>query len=142
MTQALMDYITARHDAIAAALRILTAEHQLSDEHASVLDLTAAEREMDRAATRLAEAADALPLDRKPAGWKDPPAVAGVLGVARTRFVKAALRVLAAEYADESADADAGAEYADGQLALAARNLAADAEAARTAKAETAGRLL
>jgi len=68
--------------------------------------------------------------------------VAGVLAVARTRFVKAALRVLAAEYADESADADAGAEYADGQLALAARNLAADVEAQRTAKAETAGRLL
>jgi hypothetical protein len=142
MSQALMDWVTARHDAILAVLEMLTAEHQLSDEHSSALAVTYAEREMDRAAARLADAADALPLDRKPSGWNDPPAVAGVISAARTRFVKAALRVLAAEYADESADADAGAEYADEQLCLAARNLAADAEVARTAKAETAGRLL
>jgi len=142
MTQALMDWVSARHDAILAVLETLTAEHHLSDEHSSALAVTAAERGMDYAARRLAQAMDGLPLDRKPAGWGDPPAVAGVLKVARTRFVKAAIRVLAAEYADETADADAGAEYADGQMALAARNLAADVEAQRTAKAETAGRLL
>ena len=142
MTRALMDYTSARHTAILAVLETLTAEHRLSDEHASALAVTAAERGMDFTARRLAQAMDGLPLDRKPAGWGDPPAVAGVLKVARTRFVKAAIRVLAAEYADETADADAGAEYADGQMALAARNLAADVEAQRTAKAETAGRLL
>ena len=138
-----MTYTSARHAAILAVLETLTAEHRLSDEHSSVLAVTYAEREMDATAAKLAEAMDELPLDRKPAGWGDPPAVAGVLAVARTRFVKAALRVLAAEYADETADADAGAEYADGQMALAARNLAADVEAQqRTARAGTAGRLL
>jgi len=137
-----MDYVTARHDAIAAVLKVLTAGHQLSDERFSVLELTGAEDKMDVAAAKLAEATEALPTDRKPVGWGDPPAVAGVLMVARTRFVKATLRLLYAECADESADAAASAEYADEQLCLAARNLAADADANRSAKAEAGGRLL
>jgi len=139
MSQALMDWVTARHDAIVAVLEMLTAEHQLSDENFSVLELTGAEREVDDAARKLSEAVDALPTDRKPVGWSEPPAVAGVLMVARTRFVKAVLRLLDAECADESADADASAEYADDQLALAARNLAADVDAHRAAKALGAG---
>ncbi|HEV2450749.1 MAG TPA: hypothetical protein VGS62_02340 [Streptosporangiaceae bacterium] len=127
MSQALMDYVTARNDAIRAVLRMLAAEHELSDEASSVLDVTDAEREVDAAAARLAETTDALDRDRRPVGWNEPPAAAGVIRVARVRFAKAALRCLTAEYADESADADASAEYADEQLCLAARNLAADA---------------
>jgi hypothetical protein len=133
MTQALMDYVTARHDTIVAVLEMLTAEHRLSDEDSSVLALTGAECEVDAAAARLAAAADALPHDRRPVGWSEPPAVAGVIHVARTWLVKAALRCLSAQYADESACADAEAEYAEDRLCLAARNLAADAEA-RTAR--------
>ncbi len=45
--------------------------------------------------------------------------------------MKAAVRCISAQYADESADADAEDEYAGEQLALAARNLAADVAAAR-----------
>ncbi len=131
MSQQLADYITAQHDAIVAVLEMLTAEWQLSDEHSSVLDLAGAEREIDVAAGRLAGAADALPRDRKPAGWGDSPAVAGVLAVARRRFVKAALRCISAQFADESASADAEDEYAGELLALAARNLAADVAAER-----------
>lgn len=131
MSQQLMDYITARHDAIVAVLELLTAEWQLSDESSSVLDLTGSEYEADEVAGRLAEAADALPHDRKPAGWGEPPAVAGDLKTARHRFVKAALRCISAQYADESASAGAEDEYAGEQLALAARNLAADVAAAR-----------
>ena len=134
MSQQLMDFITARRDAIVAVLEMLTAEHQLSDELSSVIDVTDAECEVDAVAAKLAEAADALPLDRKPVGWSEPPAAAGVIRVARLRFVKAVLRCLSAEYADESASADSQAEYADDQLALAARNLAADAQAREAGK--------
>ena len=129
MSQQLMDYVCARNDAVLAVLEMLTAEHQLSDEHSSVLDVTDAECEVDEVAARLAEATDALSRDRRPACWSDPPAVSGVIRVTRVRFVRAALRCLSAEYADESADADAQSEYADDQLCLAARNLAADAAA-------------
>jgi hypothetical protein len=133
MSQQLMDYVAARHAAIVAVLGHLTAEHQLSDEHSSVIDVTDAESEADAAAARLRDAVDALPHDRKPVGWGDPAAVSGVIRVARVRFVKAGLRCLSAEYASESADAANEAEYADEQLALAARNLAADADARREA---------
>jgi hypothetical protein len=139
MSQALADYVTARHDAIMSVLGMLTAEHQLSDEASSAIAVTDAEAGMEHAARRLADATEALPLDRKPVGWHEPPAVAGVLKVARRRFVKAALRCISAEYADLTADAASEAEYADEQLALAARNLAADADAHRAAeKGETA----
>lgn len=139
-----MEYVAARHEAILAILGLLTAEHRLSDADSSVIDVTDAEREADAAATRLADATGALPsgVGRKPTGWDELPAVAGVIRSARIRFVRAGLRCLSAEYADESADADSEAEYADEQLCLAARNLAADAEARRAAKAEDAGRLL
>lgn len=142
MSQALMDYVTAEHDAILAILKMLTAEHQLSDAHSSVLDVTDAEAEADAAARALSEAVAALARDRQPVGWGETPAVAGVIRAARIRFVKAGLRCLAAGYADESGDAANEAEYAREQLALAARNLAADAEARRAAKAEAGGRLL
>jgi hypothetical protein len=142
MSQALMDYVTARHDAIAAALMMLTAEMMLSDEHSSVLELAGAEEEVERTARDLTDAASVLPLTRRPAGWSEAPAIAGDITVARGRFVKAVLRCLSAQYADESACADAEAEYADDQLAVAARNLVADADARRAAKAEAGGRLL
>jgi hypothetical protein len=133
VTQVLMDYVAAKHEAIVSVLELLTAEHRLSDEHSSVLALTGAECEVDAAAARLAAAADALPHDRRPVGWSEPPAVAGVIHVARTWLVKAALRCLSAQYADESACADAEAEYAEDWLCIAARNLAAEART-RTAR--------
>jgi hypothetical protein len=131
MSQALMEYITARHDAIMAVLGMLKAEHQLSDELSSVIDVTDAEREVDAAAGKLAEAAGALPRDRKPVGWNKPPATSGVIRTARVRFVNAVLRCLSAQYAGESADAANEAEYADDQLALAARALTASLGAAK-----------
>jgi len=134
MSQALMNCVTAQHDAIVAILEMLTAEWQLSDENSSALDVTDAECEVDAAAARLADATDALDMDRKPVGWNEPPAVAGSLKVARRRFTGAALRCISAQYAPESAHADAEDEYAWEQLALAARNLAADVEAHRAAK--------
>jgi len=124
MSQALMDWVSARHDAIGAVLDTLAAEHQLSDAESSVLDLTGAEREMDVTAARLADAVDALPDQRKPVGWDQAPE-AGSLQEARTRFVRAVLRALAAQYAEESADAAADAEYADDMMSLAARDLRA-----------------
>lgn len=124
-----MDYIGAHQDAIVAVLRMLTAEWQLSDEHASALDVTGAEQEIDQAAARLAETVSALPHGRRPVGWSGPPAVAGDVRAARRRFVAAGLRCISAQYAGESADADAEAEYADDQLCLAARSLAADVAA-------------
>ena len=139
MSQQLMDYVTARHDAITAALMMLTAEMMLSDEYSSVLELAGAEEEMERTARDLTDAVNALPLTRWPVGWSEAPAPAGDITVARGRFVKAVLRCLSAQYAGESAHADAEAEYADDQLALAARNLVADADARRAAKAGTRG---
>jgi len=126
MSQELMDHIGAQHDAIVAVLGMLTAEMQLSDEHASALDVTDAEQEIDQAAARLAAAADALPHDRRPVGWGSPPAVAGDVKTARRRFVRAGLRCISAQYAGEHSSADAEAEYAGDQLAIAARNLAAE----------------
>ena len=113
MSQALMDYVTAQHDAIVAVLEMLTAEWQLSDENSSVLDVTDAECEVDVAAAALAGAAGALDMDRKPVGWNEPPAVAGDVKIARRRFAGAALRCISAQYAPESADADAEDEYAE-----------------------------
>jgi hypothetical protein len=123
VSQALMDYVTARRAAILAVLEMLHAEHQPSDELSSVIDVTDAGCEVDVVAVRLADATDALERGRKPAGW-DKPAVAAVLQSARARVVQAALRCLSAEYADESADAASEAEYASDQLSLAARDLA------------------
>ena len=141
MSQELMDWVAARGDALRVVLELLAAEHRLSDADSSVTDVTDAEREADAAAARLAAATEALSLDRQP-GWDERPPVAGVIRAARVRFIRAGLRCLSAEYADESADAGSEAEYADDQLCLAARNLAADAEARRAAKAQAGGRLL
>jgi hypothetical protein len=142
VSQALEDYDTARREAVTTVLEMLAAEERLASPDSDVLGVTGSDCEMDAAAARLAESVDALPMERKPAGWGEPPAVAGVVAVARTRFVKAALRVLSARYAEESADADADSEYAEEQLAIAARNLAADAGLARAARAGENGRLL
>jgi DNA polymerase III subunit epsilon len=60
------------------------------------------------------------------------------VAVARERVLAAALRCLSAQYAEESADADAYAEYADEQLALAARTLV-DATDAQSADAQPVG---
>lgn len=129
MSQQLADYIAARHEVIVSVLEMLTAEYQLSDERSSVLDLAGAEREMDVAAGRLTEAVEALERDRKPVGWGKPPKVAGNLTAPRQGLVRAVLRVLEAEVDGEGADAAAEAEYADEQLCLAARDLAADVAA-------------
>lgn len=126
-----MDWVTARNDAILAVLVMLQAEHRLSDEHSSVVDVTDAEREVDGAARKLAEAVEDLERDRKPAGWARPAEVSGVARVARLRFARAALRVIVSEYAEEGADKANEGEYADDQMALAARNLTADIDAQR-----------
>lgn len=58
----------------------------------------------------------------------EPPAPAAAIphpGVARERLLAAALRCLSAQFAGESADADAESEYAAELLALAARDLVA-----------------
>jgi hypothetical protein len=48
---------------------------------------------------------------------------------AREELVKAAIRCITSDYADPSADSASQAEYADEQLAIAARNLAEATEA-------------
>jgi hypothetical protein len=48
---------------------------------------------------------------------------------AKDRLLRASLRCLSAQFAEESADAAADAEYADDELALAARDLTAATEA-------------
>jgi hypothetical protein len=131
VSEALNEYMSAFHDAILAVLGVLTAERRLSDEHSSALAVGESEDAADRAAARLAVALDALPLSYWPVGWHEPPAVAGDVRIARHRLIRAGLRCLAAEYADESADADS--EYAREQMCHAARNLAADV-AARAAR--------
>jgi len=131
VSETLNEYMSAFHDAILAVLGVLTAERRLSGEHSSALAVGESEAAADRAATRLAAAMDALPLFYWPAGWHEPPAVAGNVRIARRQFIRAALGCLAAEYADESADADS--EYAREQMCHAARNLAADV-AARAAR--------
>lgn len=142
MSQALMDYVSAIHDVLAGGLAVLSAEHQLSDEDASTLVLLAAETSLDEAAGRLTDAVDGLDRDRRPVGWHEPPAVSGVPPVARSRVLKAVLRVLSAQHAGETPDADAESEYADEQLAVACRNLAADVAECRAVKAQAGGRLL
>jgi hypothetical protein len=139
VSQALMDYVTAHHMVLTNVLDMLAAEYRLSDENSSVVALRNAEGVVDLAAEELALAVEALPPDsnRKPVGWDQPPALSGVLGVARRRVVKACLRCLSAQHADESADADAESEYADEQLALACRNLAADIDATRRSPTRT-----
>jgi hypothetical protein len=141
VSRALEDYAVARGEAIASVLEMLTAEHQLASPGSDVLAATGGDCEMDAAAARLAEAVDDLPVDRWPAGWGKPAVLAGVPS-ARDRFTRSVLRVLSARYAEESADAAAESEYADEQMALAARNLAADAEARKAASASERGRLL
>ena len=144
MSLPLADCVAAHHMLILRALEMLAAERGLEWDDASVTALLEAETALDIAAAALTEAVNALPLasNRKPVGWGDPPAVSGEILVARHRVAKAALRCLSSDYAGESADADAEAEYASEQLALAARNLAADADAVKAAKAEAGGRLL
>jgi len=105
----------------------------------AVAALLEAESALDAAAAALTDAVAALPAGsgRKPVGWGEPPAVSGEILIARHLVARIALRCLSADYAGESADADATAEYADEQLCLAARNLAADA-AARAEAAKVA----
>ena len=139
-----MDYVTAHSEVIVRVLDLLAIERRLDQDSASVAALLDAETALDVAATALTEAVDALPAGsgRKPVGWGEVPAPSGEILVARHRVARIALRCLSADYAGESADADATAEYASEQLALACRNLAADADAQRSAKAEAGGRLL
>ena len=141
MSQQLMDYISAHHEAIASILELLAAEHRLSDENSSVLALGDAELKVDAAARALAAAVGALP-GRQPAGWSKPSAASGGVQVARQRLVTAGLRCLSSIHADESADADATSEYADEMLALAARNLVAKLDPQTTDDAAGQGRLL
>jgi hypothetical protein len=123
VSQELMDYIAARHAALVAVLEMLAAEYQLSDENSSALAVTTAERLLDDAAVKLAEATEALPMDRKPVGWNAPPAASADLKAARRRFTSATLRCLSSDCADEHSSADAESEYASELLAIAARDL-------------------
>ncbi len=62
--------------------------------------------------------------------WREPePAPVLHPVTARERLLRAALRCISATLAGESADADADSEYADEQLALAARDLVAATDA-------------
>lgn len=78
MTGALEDYGTARQAAVTAVLEMLTAEAQLAEPGSDVTAVLGDDREIDVAARVLAEATGALPWDRRPAGWSEPPAVSGV----------------------------------------------------------------
>ena len=144
MSQQLADYVTAHAEVIVRVLDLLAIERRLDRPGTSLAALLDAETALDTAATALTEAVDALPMDSnyRPVGWDDPPAVSGEILIARSRVTAAALRCLSADYAGESAHADAESEYASELLCLAARNLAADADAQRSAKAEAGGRLL
>ena len=144
MSRQLEEYLAAKGAAVLAALDLLAAERRLAEPGSNVTTVLAAEVVLDVAAAGLAAAVDDLPdgSSHLPAGWGEPPAVSGVILVARHRVVKAALRCLTAEYADESADADAEAAYAEEQLALACRNLAADVDARQAQHANESGRLL
>lgn len=144
MSQALEAYVTAHSGVIVATLDFLAIEHRLDQDSASTVTLLDAEAALDVAARALTEAVDGLPADsnRRPAGWGEPPAVSGEILIARHRVAAAVIWCIASDYAGESADADAEAEYASEQLCLAARNLAADADAQKAARAEAGGRLL
>ena len=136
MSNQLADYLHGLGAAILAVLDVLAAERRLGDPAPSVPSLLAAEAALDRAAQAFADAADALPLDsgHRPVGWDKPPDVSGVPEAGRVRVARAALRLLSAQYADESARAGDEEVYAEEQFALACRNLAADV----AAKAEVA----
>lgn len=69
MSQALMDFVSARHDIAVAATKLHLAELSLSGETASVLAVNEAEDEMALAARRLTRAIDELPPGRQPKGW-------------------------------------------------------------------------
>lgn len=124
MSQELMDWTVARHEALMAVLALLSAEYRLSDELSSVLNVTGAEMTADQAAGKLARTTEALPLDRRPVGWTTPAVKRDEPRTARRRFVAAAIRCVAAGYADEHAWADADSEHADELLCIAARDLA------------------
>lgn len=124
MSQELMDWTVAWDEAVMAVLALLSAECRLSDELSSVQNVTGAEMTTDQAAGKLARTTEALPSDRRPAGWTTPAVKRDEPRAARRRFVAAAIRCLAARYADEHAWADADSEYADELLCIAARDLA------------------
>ena len=71
MSQALMDYVTARHDVEVAAVRLHLAELSLSDEHSSALAVNQAQDALAVAARRFTRAVDELPLNRQPVGWNE-----------------------------------------------------------------------
>lgn len=144
MSQQLADYVTAHAEVIVRVLDLLAIERRLDQDRASVVALLEAETALDVAAAALTEAVNALPMNssRRPGGWDGPAMVSGAILITRAIVAKAALRCITAEWAGESASADAEAEYASDQLCLAARNLAADAEAQQAGKAEAGGRLL
>jgi hypothetical protein len=69
VSQALLDYLTARHDVETVAAELHLAGLRLADENASALAVNKAQDALAFAARRLACAVDALPLDRQPKGW-------------------------------------------------------------------------
>ena len=71
MSQALMDYVTARHEVEIAAAQLHLAELQLSDERSSALALNKAQDALAVAARRFSRAVDDLPLNRQPIGWNE-----------------------------------------------------------------------
>lgn len=69
MSQALMDYVTARHEVETAAAALHLAELQLSDDDSAAVAVNKAQDDLARAAKRLTLAVDELPLSRQPIGW-------------------------------------------------------------------------
>lgn len=72
MSQALMDYVTARHDLEVAVTELRLAELNLCDEHSSALTVNVAEDKVALAAQRLTRAIGSLPPERRPKGWDGP----------------------------------------------------------------------
>jgi hypothetical protein len=124
MSQELMDWTVARHEALLAVLALVTAECLLSDEPSSVLSLTGTQMRADAAAATLAKATEALPRDRKPVGWSTPAVRRTDSGTARRRFAYCGIRCLSAGYAGEHSSGAAESEYGDELLCIAARDLA------------------
>jgi len=69
MVTGLGERVALRHALIGAALSVLTAEHNLSDEAASGTALLKAEEALELAAQDLTSTIDGLPLTARPRGW-------------------------------------------------------------------------
>ncbi len=71
MTAGLHEVIQARENVVKAALDLLRAERELSDERASATAVTSAEDHLALASRDLVRATDNLPYGRLPKGWAE-----------------------------------------------------------------------